>query len=66
MLEKAETLHRGRISTSVIKAIFAANNEDQINAAMRQLEGKQVKTNPCIARNKTEKKTLHLNYLSPL
>ena len=40
MLERAETLHRGRISTSVIKAIFAANNEDQINAAMKQLEGK--------------------------
>jgi hypothetical protein len=40
MLEKAESLHRGRISTPVIKAIFSANTEDQINTAMKQLEGK--------------------------
>jgi hypothetical protein len=40
MLERAETLHRGRISTPVIKAIFAANNDDQMAAAMKQLEGK--------------------------
>ena len=40
LLERADTLHRGRISTQIVKAVFAANNEDQINLAMKQLEGK--------------------------
>jgi len=40
MLERADSLHRGRISTQVIKSIFAAGNEEQINQAMKLLEGK--------------------------
>ena len=40
MLERAENLNRGRISTGVIKNIFAANTDEQFAAAMKQLEGK--------------------------
>jgi hypothetical protein len=40
MLERAEQLNRGRISTNVVKAVFSANTDDQYSAAMKQLEGK--------------------------
>ena len=40
MVERAEQLGRGRISTNVVKAIYAANTDDQYAAAMKQLEGK--------------------------
>ena len=40
MLERADQLQRGRISTHVVKAIFAANSDEQFAAAMKQLEGK--------------------------
>lgn len=40
MLERAEQLNRGRISTSVIKAIFSSSTDDQFATAMKQLEGK--------------------------
>ena len=40
MLERAEQLERGRISVNVIKSIFSANTDDQINQAFKQLEGK--------------------------
>ncbi len=40
MLDKAEQMNRGRISTNVIKAIFSANTDEQFAAAMKQLEGK--------------------------
>jgi len=40
MLERAETLHRGRISTQVVKAIFAATTDEQMASAMKMLEGK--------------------------
>ena len=40
MLERADQLQRGKISTHVVKAIFAANSDEQFVAAMKQLEGK--------------------------
>ncbi len=40
MLDRADSLQRGRISTHVVKAIFAANTDEQFAAAMKQLEGK--------------------------
>jgi hypothetical protein len=40
MLERADQLQRGRISTHVVRAVFAANTDDQLSAAMKQLEGK--------------------------
>ena len=40
MLERADQLQRGRISTHVVKAIFVANTDEQFAAAMKQLEGK--------------------------
>jgi len=39
MLERAEQLQRGRISTNVIKTFYSANSDDQIKTAMKQLEG---------------------------
>ena len=39
MLERAEQLNRGRISTHVVKNIFAANTDDQFSKAMKDLEG---------------------------
>ena len=40
MLERADQLQRGKISTHVVKAIFASNSDEQFAAAMKQLEGK--------------------------
>lgn len=39
MVERAEELQRGRVSTSVIKSVLGANSDDQFAAAMKQLEG---------------------------
>jgi hypothetical protein len=39
MVERAETLKRGRISLQVVKAIFAATTDEQMAAAMKMLEG---------------------------
>ena len=40
MLERADQLQRGKISTHVVEAIFASNSDEQFAAAMKQLEGK--------------------------
>ena len=40
MLEKADTLGRHGVSTKTIKLFFNASTDDQLNSAMKQLEGK--------------------------
>ena len=56
MLERAEQLQRGRISTHVVRSIFSANTDDQYAQAMKQLEGKWKKV---IKRRKGGKKEIN-------
>ena len=40
MLDRAEQLQRPRISTPIVRSVFSANTDEQMQVAMRQLEGK--------------------------
>jgi hypothetical protein len=40
MLERADSLGRHGVSTKTIKLFFNASTDDQLNSAMKQLEGK--------------------------
>ena len=40
MLEKADKLNRNGVSTGTIKSFFNAHSDEQLNAAMKQLDGK--------------------------
>ena len=40
MLEKAEKMGKSGVSCSTIKSFFNAHTDDQLNNAMKQLEGR--------------------------